>query len=61
MKRNFVRFTDRKTNEDIIVNLSLISMVDLDSEKLYMNGGKIYFTFKSKQILPDIAEALRNV
>lgn len=60
MKRNFIRFTDRKTDEDIVVNLSLVSLVDLETERLYMNGGKIYFTFKSKQILPDIAEALRN-
>ena len=61
MKRNFIRFSDRKTDEDIIVNLSLVSLVDLETERLYMNGGKIYFTFKSKQILPDIAEVLRNV
>ena len=60
MKRNFIRFTDRKTDEDIIINLSLVSLVDLETERLYMNGGKIYFTFKSKQILPDIAEVLRN-
>lgn len=60
MKRNFMRFTDRKTDEDIIVNLSLVSLVDLETERLYMNGSKTYFTFKSKQILPDIAEALRN-
>ena len=59
-QRNFMRFTDRTTKEDVVINLNQVSMVDVEQGRLYLHDNRWYVTFKSKDILPNIAEALRD-
>lgn len=59
-QRNFVRFSDKHTGEDVIVNLNQISLIDLENNKLYFSEAAWAITFTSKDIIPNIAEALRD-
>ena len=59
-QRNFVRFSDKHTGEDVIVNLNQIGLIDLENNKLYFSEASWAITFTSKDILPNIAEAIRD-